>query len=472
MSLKKSIDFLTSRNFALILLGALILLTITAMVIPQDSPVNQQAYTDWAIKHPDLAISTRKLGLSSIISSPLFLFISFLLFTSTLLCTWRQAKFTRRLLKSLPALGHPQSPGGNLGKLAPGCGLAEISDVLSAHGYHGNIDEEENFVRAFKHSFGFWGSVVLHLGFVIIMVGVLLSSLTKMEGYMFLGEGQTVTEDARSYTDLKESRLFSGHKGFSLRLDKLNIVYPENKIPYVDTVKLTVLDGDQQTTHELQRGRFLNYRGIKLLPYVRGYAVGLVITDSNNRELGGGFYHLTTRWHDPDVNPREVIDKTANEAYADTVSVDGLGLTVKAKFYPDYILNQGVMSTKTLKPDNPALDIEVRKADQVIYKGPLKLGDKVKIGDKLLHFPVYRNNITMQVVSDKGTPVIFSGFGISLLGLVLLYFFNPRQLWFRVDPADNLLMWSKCFKFPVGFQEELTALSGELKENMIEKGEL
>lgn len=128
MKLKKSADFLASRKFALILLGALILLSVTGMIIPQDTPVNQQAYTTWSAAYPELSrIANKETDTEKI------------------------------------------------------CTILRLNGYLSV-----NINRDEGTIRATKYTIGYWGPVILHLGFVIIIVGALLSGLTKMEGYVYL----------------------------------------------------------------------------------------------------------------------------------------------------------------------------------------------------------------------------------------------------------------------------------------------
>lgn len=464
IKIRKLIDLITSRNFALILLGALIALSIIGMSIPQDSPVNQQAYQNWSMKYPSFSNYFGLLGLTNIFTSKLFLFFSFFLFTSTLLCTLRQVKMVKRMFKVLPAI--PAASPINLGVFPEDWGLDALSDLLWKNGFHqGSIDMEEGVLQASKYTWGYWGSVVLHLGFVLIMIGIVISSLSKMEGYIYIGEGQTKTEEAQSYWQIKERKFLPGHLGFALTLDNLKIGYSEknNNIPYTDSLSLTLLDGQKKITKELEGNRFLAYRGIKFFPDSRGYAIALVVTDDKNQSLSGGFFHLRTTFDDPGANYRDAVKKTSIK-YQEPIVLPDLGLKITTTFYPDYEIINEVMSTKTWKPDNPALDLVVTKGDQVLYKGPLKLKDKIKIGEYWLNFPEFRNNLGLQVVSDQGTLLIFIGFGVALLGLVLLYLFNPKHIWLKLEPSNKqLLFWSKAQRFPETFQEETNNLASHIK---------
>lgn len=468
--IKKLIDLVTSRNFALILLGALIILSITGVSIPQDSPISQQAYQSWSVKYPGLAFHLGKLGFTNIFTSKLFLFISFLLFTSTLLCTLRQVKTAKKLINIVPAI--PVSSPLDLGNFPGDWDLDAVADLLRKRGYRQSNIDEKDVLRASKHTFGYWGTVVLHLGFVIIMIGVLITGLSKMEGYMFIGEGQTKKEETQSYLQIKESWLLPVHQGFSLTLDNLKVGYSvkDEAIPYIDSLGLTILDGDKRIKRELQGNGFLAYRGIKFFPDSQGYAVALVVTDDKNLGLSGGFFHLQTTYNDPGANYRDTVKKT-NIKYQELVSLPDVGLKINVSFYPDYEVVNGVISTKTWKPNNPALELVVTKGTQVLYKGPLKLKDKIKISEYWLNFPEYRNNLSFQVVSDKGTSFVFIGFGVSLLGLILLYFFNPKHLWIKLEPSSmQLLFWSKAYRFPLTFQDETKVLASHIKQIIQEKG--
>lgn len=466
MNHMKIFDLLSSRKTALFLLGALIILSITGMLIPQNSPVNIQAYQSWVSANPKLAQFFDRIGLTRLFSSPVFLLISLLFFISTLLCTIKQILVVRRTLKVLPVINPPVAVPIDLGILT-GAGqkntVETISSLLKRGGYlQFNFNPQEGLIRAGKYNFGYWGSVILHLGLLIILVGALISGQSKMEGYIYLGEGQTITEETQAYWQLKEGPWFSGHKGFSLTLDKIKIAYPQKELPYTTSLQLTIRDQAQQLTRKLSGNENLNYKRVKFFPDLRGYAVALVFVNEQDQVVSSGFYHLQTFW------------PTSGEDYRLNKYLPELGLNINVNFFPDYRISKGILSTKTWRPIRPALKIVVDRGGKVAYQGPLELKGKVKVGDYLLYFPEYRNNQGFRVVSDQGTPIIFAGFWTGALGMVLIYLFYPRQIWIKIEESPHgyhLLLWGRAQKFPRSFDEEIRVLADRLIAVTKEKGE-
>lgn len=451
LNARKLYRFLYSRNFALIMLVALLALSLAGVIIPQDSVANHQEYLDWSGTHHTLNIFLSRLGLTRMFVSPLFLGINALLFISLTLCFVRQLRSLLRFLRNQPTQNIPSGAPMQLVNLECAITLEDMTAAVQKKGYRsGSIDENTGVLRTWKNNTGHWGSVLLHFGIMIIMLGGLISGLTKMEGSFLLGEGQTKHESKEAYLETVLSPLFPGHKGFSISLDKVSLVYPDSELPYTDTLKMTFAKGSKKTTETILDGKSGSYGMFNYWPSKHGYAVGLVLYNANSQPINGSFFHLSTLIQDKKVSYQEKITELAPD------------LTINSSFFPNYELTQdGKLQMKSLEPVHPALWLTVTQGDVQIFDGYIEPGGKAKIGAYTLEFAEYRKNVGFTVSYDPGVPFIFSGFLFCVLGLSLLYLFQPRQLWVKISPSHDsvtLEFWGRSKRLPALFKSELTEL--------------
>ena len=97
--------------------------------------------------------------------------------------------------------------------------------------------------------------VTLHLSFVLILAGALLTHLTARQGTLHLRQGEVTKDKALP---------------FSIRLDKFNINYHEGTMAASNYVsQFTVIDNDSEVKGETSMNSIFSHRGIRL--YQSGY---------------------------------------------------------------------------------------------------------------------------------------------------------------------------------------------------------
>ena len=97
--------------------------------------------------------------------------------------------------------------------------------------------------------------VTLHLSFVLILAGALLTHLTARQGTIHLRQGEVTVDKALP---------------FSIRLDKFNINYHEGTMAASNYVsQFTVIDNDSEVKGETSMNSIFSHRGIRL--YQSGY---------------------------------------------------------------------------------------------------------------------------------------------------------------------------------------------------------
>lgn len=100
-----------------------------------------------------------------------------------------------------------------------------------------------------------WSTIALHLSFVLILAGALLTHLTASQGTLHLRQGEVTKDKALP---------------FSIRLDKFNINYHEGTMAASNYVsQFTVIDNDSEVKGETSMNSIFSHRGIRL--YQSGY---------------------------------------------------------------------------------------------------------------------------------------------------------------------------------------------------------
>ncbi len=69
-----------------------------------------------------------------------------------------------------------------------------VAKVLEGKGYLLNTQESDEVwgFHGVKHRWGYWGSFITHLAFVVLVIGALLGNAFGFKGYFMAGEGTMV----------------------------------------------------------------------------------------------------------------------------------------------------------------------------------------------------------------------------------------------------------------------------------------
>lgn len=423
--------FLQSRKFALILLFALIIFSITGAIVPQKN-LDPTQYKLWVINNPQLSKFASNLSLDSIFSAWYFYLLSALLFTNTMLCTIKQVKgmlkSKNQYLFSVDRSTCQASFEVQFGHEA----MKRIMKFFKSHHYHVNLpdDNDEKVIYAYKGQVGKWGIVIFHLSILIILGSVFYGSLTKMDGTAYLGVGQTFTDRADEYYKMKHGWLFGpdDHLGYQMTLKDVKLDYSHG-YPDIGNLSLTFWGDSEESYNYSGNGSNLTFQGVRIFEENVGYAPALVFTDDQNRVLFSTFQDLETIFH--------LGNKVTYQTYVD---IPQFNLKADLEFYPDAIITGKNVTVKSQKPKNPQLYLRIKKGNGVIYDGFIKTGDRIKLADNLfLNYPAYRNWVSFRMVRDSSSGGVFFGFALSLLGLAVYYLVLPPLTWLRFLPFGNAL---------------------------------
>lgn len=437
---------LTNLRLAIALLLLIAIFSSTGTVIEQGrTPAFYQANYP---EHPALfGFLTWKViqvvGLDHVYRTWWFLSLLVLFGTSLTACS-----FTRQLpaLKTAQRWKYYEEPR-QFQKLALSAeldtgSLDSLNQILKKHRYKIFQDpEKENLLYARKGIVGRIGPIIVHIGIVAILLGGIWGAMTG-----FLAQEMVASGDTFQITNIVDAGPLAAAqvpKDWSVRVNRFWIDYtPSGGIDqfYSD---LSVLNnqGKEVDHKKIFVNEPLRYHGVTL--YQTDWGIAAVRVQFNNSPI----FQL----------PMAQLNSNGNGRI--------WGTWVPTK--PD--LSEGVsLLAKDLQGMVLVYDVTGKLVDTVRAGMFTKVnGVKLKILDVV-------GSTGLQIKADPGIPIVYTGFGLLMLGVVMSYF-SHSQIW-ALQKGDRLYVGGKTNRAQVAFEQEVLEIldrlssqpKGEEKETAIE----
>lgn len=241
----------------------------------------------------------------------------------------------------------------------------------------------------------FWGSILFHMSFFIIVIGLIFNQFSYLKGAVVLTEGETFTEDFNSYQWVEKGTFFSEHKGFSVRLESFDSEYKKGAST-TSASDLVVLEDEMEI---LRKKVFVNnplsYEGFVFYQTRDwGYSPRLIVRDAGGHIFLDAFISLANK---------EVDGKVIHE---DTLSFMGAPFSFKFRFYPG---------------KEPRLKVVVVQGDEEPFSSTLSEGEEVCWEGFSFSFDGFRYWTKFDVNKKPGLSLVFGGFCLGIVGLILSY---------------------------------------------------
>jgi cytochrome c biogenesis protein len=108
-------------------------------------------------------------------------------------------------------------------------------------------------------------------------------------------------------------------------------------------------------------------------------------------------------------------------------------------YFPDFVFDKDQPSTRSTDPNNPVLltQVEGPGIDNPVKQWFFPLGQMdLQQDSKYQLAPVGGKMVEttgLRVQKDNGIPIVFAGCAVVLAGLVLVFYFQHRRIWGRID---------------------------------------
>ena len=410
-TMKKVGKFLSSMPFAIILLVLLAAACALCSTVSQGLTYEQYA-AQYGERTAGLIMALR---LDDAFRSWWFIGLSVILCVNLLCCNLIRLP---ALLKRTKAFADPDSTAAGSAS-AEASGSGDPRRLFTALRMTAPKEEKNGRLFAAGNRAGFWGAWVCHLGILLLILGFALGQMTMKQYTVYALPGQT-----------KEM----GDSGLTVSVDDFQVTRTETGSAQQYSAALTVTDPAAGTRES-----------------------GTASVNSPAVLYGYKFFQNSIGWG-ADVRVLENGEELQTEALC-----AGEFFPVKDKpelviyfqaFYPDYVQSEGSMPLSASEEiRNPAYLYQVYYQGQLLGMNILTQGEELTIDEYTVLFENPRNYTLLAVKRDSFTWLVLLGGLITLVGLVLAFWLQPRAVWAERE-GNGWHVYGRCRKGGALFREE------------------
>jgi len=438
-------SFFSSVGLTIALLAIIVLVAIVGTIVPQ-----RDAAALLALQIPPGLFSfLQTMQIFDLYHSVLFFVLLGLLFLNLIVCSinrfphaWRQFRF-----QSSPANPDVFREISEDAVIITGYDEKVVAEIASAamksrfRGYANQKTADGLYLYGDKGRFSYFGVYVVHLSILVLIAGVVIGSLFGMEGFVNIGEGQTISKiDLRD----KDQKLLLP---FAVRCDRFTIEFYDNGAPKTYRSDLTFLKNDQVAAQgQVLVNHPFSFEGLRFYQASYGLtsegkaSLSLFKNGKKSQEISVGLGEtFILPGKEGEVQVLRVEENLMNMGQAVKLSVTSArGETVFWVFrHIDKIkeMNPGII--EQIPMFNPGLFspyiFVINDVQEKYYTG-------------------------LQVSKDPGLPVVAAAALLMFIGLMLVFFSSHRQVWLRMDAQAEGTMISiagRSNKDAVGLQRDI-----------------
>ena len=430
--LRRFIGIVADLRLAIILLLVIAVLSIAGTVIEQGESLAfyQQNYPESPALYGFLSWKViLTWGLNHVYSTWWYLSLLVLFGSSLTACT-----FTRQLpaLKAARKWKYYQQPR-QFEKLALSTELAtgsikSLIPLLEQQNYR--VFQQDNAVYARKGIIGRIGPIIVHAGMLIVLAGSIWGIFTGFFAQEMIASGNTF--QIRNIIESGPLSTAQIPTDWSLKVNRFWIDYIDNGTIDQFYSDLSVIDdrGRELKRDTIYVNHPLRYDGVTV--YQTNWAIAAVRVQLNNSPI----FQLPM-------------------AKLDTISGGNIwGTWVPTK--PD--LSSGVsLLAKDLQGTVLVYDQTGELANAV------RIGQSIKINGVDLKLVDLIGSTGLQIKADPGVPIVYTGFGLLMLGVVMSYF-SHSQIW-ALETDRKFYFGGKTNRAQVSFERDMIAVIEQLKNS-------
>ena len=295
-----------------------------------------------------------------------------------------------------------------------------------------------------KGAFSYFGVYVVHLSILVILAGAIVGSLSGVDGYVNIPEGETV--------DTVKLRGGQGSKklDFAVRCDRFTVEFYDNGMPREFRSDLAFLR-EGKIVHEgpLRVNHPIEFGGIRFYQASYGSLAGTALLTVRD---GRGEKKLLK------VSAGDQFELPGKKAAVSVLRIEenlmNMGPAVKL----------GVTSAeggtafwvfrhiREIEEANPGITKQVPQFNPGLIKPYLFTLGGIESG--------YYTGL--QVNTDPGVPIVAAGAILMVAGFMIVFFFSHRQIWVRVEErggSSRVSIVGRCSRDPAGLSREMDAIT-------------
>jgi cytochrome c biogenesis protein len=429
---RRALKIIADLRLAIILLLVIAILSITGTVIEQGETVNfyQQNYPESPALYGFLTWKVILAGgLNHVYSTWWYLALLVLFGTSLAACT-----FTRQLpaLKAARQWKYYQKPQ-QFEKLAISAELergsiASLIPLLKSQNYQ--VFQQDNAIYARKGIIGRIGPIIVHAGMLIVLLGGIWGIFTGFFAQEMIPSGYIF-----QVKNIIESGLLASSqipKKWAVKVNRFWIDYTNEGAIDQFYSDLSVINdrGEELKRKTIYVNQPLRYDGVTF--YQTNWAIAAVQVQLNNSPI----FQLPM-------------------AKLDTQGGGNIwGTLVPTK--PD--MSESVfLLAKDLQGTALVYDQKGELANAV------RIGNSIEINGINLKLIDIIGSTGLQIKADPGVPIVYTGFGLLMLGVIMSYF-SHSQIW-ALETENSFYFGGKTNRAQVSFERDAIALIEKLQND-------
>ncbi len=415
-------------------------------LIPQRGRVAPWEISAWEQSYPMLSKVVAAAGLDHVYTSWWFLIVFSLLFLNMSLVTWALIRRTAKKAKGLHRFSPETVSYYSLGFFGYSDALwREMQGRIKSRRYRVVSSEDEIYAR--KGWSGIWGGTILHTGLIVLLAGAVVSGLTRFSGYTEMGEGQGFIDSPESYLQSSQGILFPGHRPqFTIGVSGIEEKDVSEKLKVVISTMQVIEDGKEVTSKTVRMNDPLYYKGMKIFQSrFAGPALLFRIDQKAKEDL------LSNHPYAADSQPVAV-------GYVNLKKAEG---TVSSVFP----LKGTPFQAQAVYSGEDTIELEVRDKSLIVFRGRIGVEQNVLLDSLKITLLAINKWSGIIVVYDRAVPIVFSGFGLAIIGIAIMGLFDPREIWVKKilrngSKKIEVLGWGRWKNM---FHEEFREMMEDLK---------
>jgi len=397
-------DFLSSAKLAIILFLILAFISIFGTIIPQGEP--SQFYL---MKYgPSLGKIILFLKLDDAYRSWWYVGTLFFFLANLIACSVKRFPISWRLYKKDPLEINPENLPYKYQITLKG-NPSEIESLIYNKLKFKKAEKDFNGKILFYKDLNRWAHLsvyMVHFSIIIVIIGALIGAIWGYRGNMWIIEGQT--SNTVSPFKSKEPIFLD----FSIKLNKFTIEFYPDGTPKEYISNVTVIDGNHTIDALIKVNSPFKYKGLTF--YQANYDTIPEFKIKVRYKGEDRFYTLSS------FSPVSIDDRYTI-ALNDFGSAHGL-IYAKIIFFDS---ETGQQIPGIIIQGFPHFNIPVDK-------------DKLQIFLENVEKITYVSGL--QVKRDPGVPVVYTGFILIMIGLLGVYFFEPKTFWIILIPEKDRII--------------------------------
>lgn len=325
--------------------------------------------------------------------------------------------------------------------------LEQFGSLLKEKGY--KLQESSNEVIGYKGRWAEVWSIIFHLSFLIILLGVIYHHFTFTQGSLVLTEGQKLADVKENYIYYSKGKLGTEEHDYSLQLLDLNPKYYENG-KLKELKGRLKLESFEETREETIKVNYpIYYKGQKILLQDYDFSPQIVLLDEEgNIEL----YSYVAL---------DLI--SGHKLLKQTFKIPETDLVLRIGFFPDYQAENGREMSKSLKINNPRFDISIHRNSKLLDHKQVGLKEPIDFKGGSILIRDVKHWGEFNISSQRGIDIIFFGFWLGIIGLACRIFIRYKRIGIKLS-KDKLIIKGQVDMNSAFFKRELSKIVEEFKK--------